>query len=369
MIGGKLKENKTEASYRDLEINSYSTLKDFDNNRLKFYKKYILKDQSVQFDDEQEHIIIGNIVDVLETGNQEIFDAKFATIDTPKTSGQMADFGDELWRLSKQYMNEEGEISRDFASIAQDAFDSVKYSKAGEEIKFKGKKLEDVLPKFQGSPEEILYRERRRKFGRIIVTQEEVGKAEKIHDMLLSTPWTADILTHSNTEDYEVMKQLQIVFNIEGLEMKSMLDEVHIDNINKTIQPYDFKVSGFVNNFAYSYLKQKYYLQAAVYNYALYCWIFESELHEYTVLPMKFIVADSTLQSKPVIWKTSKENISEGMNGFILPSGRKYKGVSEIIEELKWCLDEQIWSTPKEVFDNNGEMEIKPFSELVASEE
>lgn len=368
MIGGKLKNNTVEADYRALGINSYSTLKDFDTNRLKFYKKYILKDKSVQFDDEKEHIILGSMVDVLDTGTQQDFDNKFAMITAQKTSGQMAEFGDELWRLTKQATGEDGTVGREFLSLAEDALNGVKYNKTGEAVKFKGKDIASVLGNFKGSSEEILYNERRQKFGKIIVTTEEVNKGEKIHGDLLSTSWTADILTHSSNEDFEVLNQLQIVFEIHGMIVKSMLDKVHIDHIEKTIQPYDLKISYLVNNFGYSYFKQKYYLQVGMYDFALVNWAFASGLNEYKILPMKFIVADSTLQSKPVIWETSPLNVEEGLYGFTY-NGRYYKGVYAIVDELKWCMEEQIWSTPKEVFDNHGIMKIKPFSEGIETVE
>lgn len=362
MIKGVAKTVQKESDYRQLKINSYSTLKDFDKNRMKFYKKYVLGDTSVQFDDDKDFVILGNLVDTLITGNQENFDNKFAVITTPKTTGQMAEFGDELWRLTKQAVNENGDITKSFLSLAGEAFDRTRFDGKGNIVKFRGKTLDEVLASFQGSQENILYAERRAKYGKTVVTLDEVSKAERIRDELLSTPWTADILTHSDTEDYEIFNQLQISeFGINGLLIKCMPDRVHIDHAAKTVQPYDLKVSYLVNSFGFSYLKQKYYIQVGVYDLGIRYFISQDEtLKDYEVLPMKFIVADSTLQSKPVIWKTYKKNIEEALHGFEIGT-RKYKGVYGIIEELKWCMSEQIWTTPKEIFDNGGIMDIPAF--------
>ena len=44
----------TEREYREYPCDSYSTLKDFESDRKKYYKKYILK-ESIGDEDEQEN--------------------------------------------------------------------------------------------------------------------------------------------------------------------------------------------------------------------------------------------------------------------------------------------------------------------------
>ena len=359
MIAGQAKMGEKE--YRALPEISYSSIKDFDKNRVRFYKKYILGDTSSLKEDieEKESVILGSVVDCLMTGTQHDFDQKFATINTAKKSGQMADFGDELWRLTKQYTTD-GIVLRDFTDLAEEAFNNVKFKK-GEEVAFKGKDFNTTLTKFIGSDEELLYKERRDKVGFIIISLDELNKAEKIKDALLETDWTGDIFNHQNSDTFTIHNQLIVQFELCGIKVKSMLDRVEIDHINKTIQPYDLKVSYLVNNFGYSYWKQKYYLQVPMYDLALTAWKDEQNLDDYNLLPMKFIVADSTCQCKPVIWECSVENVVEGLNGFTLNTGRKIKGLIELVEEIKWCSENSIWTTPKEVFDNSGVMKIRPF--------
>lgn len=351
----------TEKEYRALPEISYSSIKDFDKNRLRFYKKYILQDPNVKEDiEENEAILLGSLVDCLLTGTQEEFDSKFASIDTPKKSGQLAEFADELWKQTKKF-TVDGEVTEEFLDLAKNAFNAIKYNAKGEETSFKGKDLDKVLELFDGSQEEMLYKERRAKAGFIVISLDELNKAEKIRDQIVNTDWTRNIIEGTGKEIYN---QLKVKFNLQGIDVKSMLDIVHVDHTDKTIQPYDLKISYLVNNFAYSYWKQKYYLQVPMYDAALTQWKNEIGLNDYVILPMRFIVGDSTCQSLPVIWECSSNNISEGYLGFTLSSGRKVKGLLDLVDEIKWCSDNSIWTTPKEIYDNNGVMQIKPFESL-----
>ena len=45
------------------------------------------------------------------------------------------------------------------------------------------------------------------------------------------------------------------------------------------------------------------------------------------------------------------------MNGFSI-NGRKYKGVNEALEEMKWHKEKGIWTSPKEIIDNNGFIDL-----------
>jgi hypothetical protein len=351
----------TEKEYRALPEISYSSIKDFDKNRLRFYKKYILQDPNVKEDiEENEAILLGSLVDCLLTGTQEEFDSKFASIDTPKKSGQLAEFADELWKQTKKF-TVDGEVTEEFLDLAKTAFTAVKYNAKGEEVAFKGKELDKILELFDGSQEEMLYKERRAKAGFIVISLDELNKAERIKDQLINTDWTRAII---EGEGKVIKNQLKVQYSITSVPVKSMLDIVHVDHKEKTIQPYDLKISYLVNNFAYSYWKQKYYLQVAMYDAALKEWRTQVGFTDYTILPMKFIVGDSTCQSLPVIWECNNQNILEGYVGFTLSSGRKVKGLLDLVDEIKWCSENSIWTTPKEIYDNNGVMQIKPFESL-----
>lgn len=355
----------TEKEYRALPEISYSSIKDFDKNRLRFYKKYILQDPNVKEDiEEQESILLGSLVDCLLTGTQADFDAKFASIDTPKKSGQLAEFGDELWKITKK-ATVDGEVTKEFTEIAEEAFTNVKYNSKGEEVAFKGKDLAKVLDLFSGSQEEMLYKERRDKAGFIVISLDEFSKAQKIQEMLLNTDWSRDLLEGVGCE---VHNQLVVQYTINDVPLKSMLDKVFVNHTKKTIQPLDLKISYLVNNFGWSYWKQKYYLQVATYDAALDAWKKANGYEDYTILPMKFLVGDSTCQSVPVIWECSTKNVTEGYIGFVLSSGRKVKGLLELVNEIKWCSENTIWTTPKEIYDNNGVMQIKPFESVEAED-
>lgn len=369
MITGKLKT--TDRQYFEMPLDSYSTLKLFCTNRFKFYKKYVEKAPEYQLDEESDSINLGQMVDCLLTGTEEEFHQKFDFIECKRGGGQMWDFGDIVWKLTQLATNEEGEMTREFSDIAEEAFNAVKFDKKGKEVAFKGKTLEYALSEFEDSDVEILYEERRGKIGKTIVTAQEMQRAEEIVERLKTTDWTADILSKQSTKNFDVIYQLSCQFSIETLPIKSKLDIVHIDHINKTIQPYDLKVTHFISNFGYAYwIKSKYYIQDAVYHHAIHSFTAEKEdLQTYTILPMIFIVADPSNISMPVLWKSNYDNASIAMLGAEGKNGFRIRGVRELIREIQWAQETGNWTTPKEVVDNNGVLTIKPFEQVEKGED
>lgn len=366
-----VKTRQTEQQYFQMPLDSYSTLKLFATNRYKFYKKFVEKDPAYQLDEESESLILGSLVDMLVTGTEHDYNEKFDSISSKRGSGQMWDFGEKLWILTQLALNEDGELTREFSDIAKEAFNSVKYDKKGNEIAFKGKDLLFALNSFENSDVEELYKERRNKSGKTIVTMFETQRAENIVERLKSTPRTAEILSRHSTKNFDVIYQLPCEFTVEGLPMKSKLDIVHIDHINKTIQPYDLKVSHLISNFGYAYwIKNKYYIQEGIYNCALISFQEgRKDLLEYTILPMIFIVADPSNLSMPILWKSSVDNASIAYNGAEGRNGYRIRGVKELIRELQWAQETGNWTTSKDVVDNDGILNIKPFEAIQKEEE
>lgn len=367
-IVGKTKQ--TETQYFEMPLDSYSTLKLFATSRYKFYKKFVEKDPEYQVDEENEAMNLGSLVDVLITGSEKDYHDKFDVISIKRGGGQLWDVADKLWKLTQLCVGEEGEVMREFTDMAQEAFNSVKYDKRGEEVAFKKKEFKDFLEMFQNSDAESLYKERRLKMGKIIVTEYEVAKAEAIAEKLRTTGWTQEILSKISTKNFDVKYQLPVVFTVEGLPIKSKLDIVHIDHINKEIQPYDLKVTHLISNFGYAYwIKAKYYIQEAIYLSAVERYADDKELSDYRIKPMKFIVADPANLSLPIIWNSSYENGDVAFNGAEGKNGYRIRGVKELINELQWAQETNNWTTDKKVVDNNGELSIALFEQVEKTED
>lgn len=214
MIQGTSKP--TEAQYRELLLNSSSSLKDFATNRKKYYRRWVLNEDLE--DEETKAMIIGNVVEILLLEPNR-FDEKFymsACASSP--SGLMLSFVEALYKFTKEATNEQGVVMRDFADISQDA-----YGESGFKIKY-----DAVIQKFAGSDAEIYFNEilKVRTNNLTVVTTLDVTNAEKIVEELKTNFVTKDIVNLVNSNQWEVHKQLQVEnYKIGNLSFKSMMDK------------------------------------------------------------------------------------------------------------------------------------------------
>jgi hypothetical protein len=141
------------------------------------------------------------------------------------------------------------------------------------------------------------------------------------------------------------------------MDLKCMSDKIVIDHEEKTIQPYDLKVTWNVENFVDNYyLYRKTYLQCALYNIGISLY-FKELYPDYKVLPMKLIVADSLNYMNPLVYELTREDLKAGYIGF-KANGKNYRGLKSIINDLKWHKDSNIWSISKDNYDKRGKVNL-----------
>lgn len=345
----KLKEKE----YRALPQDSSSSLKVFSEDRKKYYKKYVeLKPVS---EERNQAVIIGNLVDCLLLEPDE-FDNKFHMSTVVKVpTGLMLEFVNSLYKQTIEYTNEDGVLVKDFSDMCKDA-----YTEAGFKIKF-----DAVLGKFVGSDAEIYYRElvEVESKGLTVVTLQDVTNAENIVAELKSNFATAEIVNLENNIRWEVFNQFKVEeVEIGGLKMKMMIDKVVVDHVNKTIQIYDLKCTFSVENFFDEYyIKRKAYIQAYIYHQGLFnCEenVFGFNHNEYEILFPKFIVCDSINYMNPLVYTLDIHDIIDAYEGFEY-KGKKYKGVKDIITDLKWAKETGIWNISRENYMNNGQVKLR----------
>ena len=129
MIQGEQKVN-TEQDYRSIMIDSSSSLKDYAEDRRRYFRKYIANEEIE--DKDNQAIITGKLVETL-LWEEDKFDDKFyisACKEPP--SGMMNNFVEALYDLTKEATNEEGIVSRTFESMCEEA-----YEKSGYKLPFK----------------------------------------------------------------------------------------------------------------------------------------------------------------------------------------------------------------------------------------
>jgi hypothetical protein len=344
--------SKTEAQYRAVEMDSSSSLKEFSQDRKKYYKKYFLGEKVEDKDSSAANM--GKLVECILM-EPHLFDEKFYMSSCTSTpTGLMLEFAEALYRVTRDATDEFGVVTRDFASISLEA-----YELSGFKIKY-----EAVIGKFFGSDAEIYYNEIRmvRSKNLTVINTMEVSIAEKIVEQLKTNSTTGPIVNLVNSSRYTVIDQMQVEgYTIDGHKFKSMLDKVVIDHKEKTIQPYDLKCTWSVENFYEEYyLYRRAYIQAYLYYNAMLHIASDpkSEYYGYRVEYLKFIVCDSTNYYQPLIYTLDFEDMEDAYHGFV-HKGRTYPGVADIIAALTWCKETNTWNISHKNYLSNGIVNIK----------
>jgi hypothetical protein len=340
---------KTEAQYRAIYLDSSSSLKEFSTDRRKYHKKYILNE--VVEDEDSKAATMGRMVETLLM-EPHLFDERFylsTCMSTP--TGLMFEFVEALYKHTVAATADDGTITRNFEDICRDA-----HADSGFKIK-----LDAVLTKFIGSDAEVYYKEIRevRPKHLTVVAAQEIANAEKIVIELKTNPVTAEIVNLVDDAQYSVHNQLQVEgYKVFDHTFKSMMDKVIVDHKAKTVQVYDLKCTWSVENF-YSeyYLYRRAYIQGYLYHQGAGFWASEMGYGDYTILFPKFIVCDSTNYMNPLVYAMGQDSINNAFDGFEY-KGREYPGVAQLIEDLKWALDNDVWNISRENHINNGVVKL-----------
>ncbi len=343
-------QSKTEESYRAIVRDSSSSLKEFSMDRKKYYRKYILGEKIE--DEESKAATMGRLVET-KLMEPELFDEKFYLSTCQSTpTGLMLDFVEALYKHMQESINEEGEMTREFIDIAQDA-----YKDSGFKIKY-----EAVMAKFVGSEAEDYFDEIMlvRRKGLTVVSIKDVANAEKIVEALQTSMNTAPIVNQTRTSRFDVYNQLQVEdYQVHGHKFKSMMDKVIVDHDLKTIQVYDLKCTWSVEGFFREYyLYRRAYIQAFLYWHAAHFHFKELVDQGYRVEYPQFIVCDSTNYLHPLVYKLETVDMVEAREGFTYDN-KKYPGVLDTINDLKWAIENDTWNISRKNHLSQGIVNIK----------
>jgi len=344
---------KTEGTYRAVMLDSSSSLKDFATDRKKYYKKYILNEPGKE--DDNQAILMGKIVETQLMEPDEIDNRFYLSSLSSAPTGLMLAFVEALYRETRDATDENtGKVTRSFLDISMDA-----YHASGFKITY-----DAVISKFMGSDAQLYYDEIRkvRTKNLIVVTAQDLAKGEQIVAELKNNNVTKKIVNLIDSQRYTILDQYQVEdYEVDGHRFKSMLDKVIIDHDERTISIYDLKcvwaVEGFYTEY---YLYRKTYLQAYLYWQAMLSVANDktSPFYGYVVKYPEFIVCDSTNYFNPLIYTLTEDDMMDAYNGFEHKE-RKYAGVKELIKDLTWALETNVWNISRVNYDNNGIVNIK----------
>lgn len=343
--------SRTEANYREVLLDSSTSLKDFSLDRKKYFRKYI---QGETIQEKYDFAVnMGKIVETLLMEPEEFDNRFYFSACESVPTAMMLDFVQALFKYTIAARDDRGQPTRTFQEISIDAHRDSGYKIA----------LDAVLKKFAGTENEVYYNEilEVHDRGLIVVTTADVTIGEKIVEELRNNIVTAAIVNMVTNERYSVVNQLQIQdYEVDGHKFKSMLDKIIVDHKNKKIRPFDLKCTWSVENFYEDYyLHRRAYIQGFLY----YCAVLsltkdkKSPYFGYEVEYLSFIVCDSTNYMNPLIFVMSEHAMKDAYEGFVY-KGRRYPGVKDIILDLSWAMQENIWNMSRINSINNGVVTI-----------
>ena len=349
MITGEV--NPKTVSYRQKEGLNFSSIKLFEDKGVgAFYNEYILGNKKHL---DSQAIVIGSMVDdiVLNyAGDMNLFyqhfDEKYVKFDGNKSSAQAFVLADYLYdSMMETAVN--GVVTADFENCFREAFDKVQA-----EGKYKGKTWEKALEDFEKVARDY-FDKKIDSIGKQVVDLKTLSIAEEVSKNLLTDSFTASLLKGENAM---MLTKVEVDFEYQGVKCKAELDGVFIDHENQTVQGFDLKCVYDNEEFSYAYVKNKYYLQQAFYQKALIHWCVTEGFESFALLPYMFIVADTSINKRrPLIYTTTAEDGEYGVEGFEL-NGRKYRGIKELVKEIKWHMENDIWNCSKEAIERNGNL-------------
>lgn len=187
-----------------------------------------------------------------------------------------------------------------------------------------------------------------------LLTTSDKILGEELANILKTHPYSK-FYFDNGVENYEIKYQEKARFKIKGLNFKGILDIIHINHEKKEVKFIDLKTgSDNALDFRNSFIKWKYYLQEAVYTNYFRTFCKKYNLKGYKLLPFEFLYI-SKFEKIPVVYKVPTKWHKAAKQGFIL-NGWKYKGLNELINEIKWHIDTNEFKLDKEVHNQNGKL-------------
>ena len=362
MIKGKkfeLIKNKS-LIYKDIDALNQSMIKLFDSDPIKFFNEY--KMGKARSEKINTSLIIGSIVDfyLLECdGDKSILESrlneKFILFEGNKGSGQVFLLVDYLIEETKKCMDEKGEINCDFETRINDAIKRIQ-----SEGKYRGKSVDVIIEDFVKNGKSY-FEKCMESIDKTVVDISLLDKAIITGNTIKNDEFVSDIFNWDNTKEKINHLVIEFKYDVEGrkfINCKAEIDMLIIDHLNKTIQLIDLKTTYDNENFEVGYIKNKYYLQVSFYYLAVKEWIKNKNISEYKILPMKFVVGDTSSNNRrPLLYITSEEDVIRGLEGFCL-KGEFHRGIKELIEDIVWAEDNNEWRCSKEAFNNNGRINL-----------
>lgn len=196
-----------------------------------------------------------------------------------------------------------------------------------------------------------------------LITQEQYDKAATMKGTLINNKYIGDMFVMDVPESHRIMHdnieivyQMNMAFELQGVECKALPDIVIIDHEKKMIQIIDLKTtSSYDHNIMPSFMKYGYDLQGAWYTIAMQALTEQAgPLNGYEVSSSFLFVFIDTVQGKePICVRMSEIDVDCAINGGFRYN-KKRKGAMDIFNDYLWHVNNDKWDYSKECYDNEG---------------
>lgn len=262
------------------------------------------------FFEEKQCFIIGSAVDCLVTRGTQQFEQEFYVSKLEnKPSDTVKSIINEVFYKSGITLEQIGLFAPNFSDYTQLILESCNSHNYQSNWK-DDTRINKILENYE------YWNELVESNGKTILTTEDESLINKIVLNLLQNDNTKYYFT-TFAEEKEIVNQLHINFEIEGVECKALLDGVIVNTEEKTLEPFDIKTtSDRIINFPKSVRKFGYFIQASFYTEALKQWKARHKIYkDYKIKNFMFVVSSLLEPESPMLFKCTDDIIYVGKYG------------------------------------------------------
>lgn len=336
-------EYNNEKEYRNYPAVSQSELSDLDYSPISYRKK-----KEEQTRGENPAFVFGSAVDCLLT-RPKLFWSEFVVLSGVPPSENIKAICDAVF----ERIETSGEIAIDDLGNYEDDI-LIMAASIGYGLKWKD---ETVISKVKKEGGEDYFKALITSIGKQKLSGNDYQSAKNCVEALKTNQFTKEYF--EKKDGVEIMYQVALLFKAEDVNCKALLDILFIDHINRKVRVVDIKTTGTsVYAFKSSYMKYRYYLQGAYYTRAVHEHLKDEGIEQdYELLSPLFLVAEKANVNPPFVYEMSWADVNVAINGGLYRD-KRIKGYKELLRDLKWHEENQLWEYPKQVYLDNGIIQL-----------
>jgi hypothetical protein len=193
---------------------------------------------------------------------------------------------------------------------------------------------------------------------KILVTTPDYLLAEDLTHILKTHDFSKHIFNRPEHIKIFYQQKFEITYN--GVKLRGIIDIVLVDEKEKTVTLIDLKTgkdSGL--EFTNSFIKYRYYLQECIYmkSFKNICKQIGINSKRYKLQPFKFLYISKS-EKIPIEIEIPERWHKAAIHGFNTSYGYYYKGLNQILEDIKWHLNNKVFDMPREMYETNGNITL-----------